>query len=464
MTLFFWNSSLETGNARIDEQHRRLFALTNELAEAVRDVGAAYDVDHLVAELRDYAANHFCDEEKVMSCSSLSAAEQNRHRCIHRQFLEKVEAFVDRHAAGDANAITDCLDFLVDWLVLHILKLDQRIVRALPDAPVSGPPPSVARVLIGALVETERRFRQVSDEAPTMIWVCGQTGVRDFVNKAWQACVGFGAAEIAAGWRELVHPDDLGLYEAQLNRLLAEASTAAVEYRVRRSDGSWAWVLEHLSPRFKEGVFVGLVAAASDITPIKLSQMSLAEANRRLEREVELRTAQLKEMAETDPLTGVANRRRILHQIRRMTGEAGRREVVVLYADIDHFKSINDVHGHAVGDDVLVAVVDALRAGVRPGDPIGRVGGEEFVIGLRSGDLRDGVEVAERIRRSVESLTVDGFGGRVTLSIGVAASLAGETADTLIGRADAAMLTAKRTGRNRVQTALMSGAASGSLG
>ena len=171
MTLFFWNSSLETGNARIDEQHRRLFALTNELAEVVRDVGATYDVDHLIAELRDYAANHFCDEEKVMACSSLSTTEQTRHRCIHRQFLERVEAFVARHAAGDPDAITDCLDFLVDWLVLHILKMDQRIVRALPDAPVSGRAPSVARVLIGALVETERRFRQVSDEAPTMIWV-----------------------------------------------------------------------------------------------------------------------------------------------------------------------------------------------------------------------------------------------------------------------------------------------------
>lgn len=84
MTLFFWNSSLETGNVRIDQQHRRLFALTNELADVVRDVGATYDVDRLVAELRDYAASHFCDEETVMACSSLSSVEQRRHRCAHR--------------------------------------------------------------------------------------------------------------------------------------------------------------------------------------------------------------------------------------------------------------------------------------------------------------------------------------------------------------------------------------------
>lgn len=461
MTLFFWNSSLETGNARIDQQHRRLFALTNELADVVRDVGATYDVDRLVAELRDYAASHFCDEETVMACSSLSSVEQRRHRCAHRQFLERVEAFVGRHAAGDVNAIADCLDFLVDWLVLHILKLDQRIVRALPDAPVSGPPPSVARVLIGALVETERRFRQVSDEAPTMIWVSGQTGVRDFVNKAWQALVGLGAAEIARHWRGLIHPDDARRYEALLARLLADAGTAAVEYRVRRADGSWAWVLEHLSPRFKDGVFVGLVAAASDITPIKQSQLTLADTNRRLEREVELRTAQLREMAETDPLTGVANRRRILHQIRRMMTDAGGRNVVVLYADIDHFKTINDLHGHAVGDDVLVAVVGGLKAGARAGDPIGRVGGEEFVICLRASGLEEGIAVAERIRRSVERLSVDGFDGRVTLSIGVAGSVPGETADGLIGRADVAMLSAKRNGRNRVQMAAASGAVGG---
>lgn len=456
MTLFFWHSSLETGNTRIDEQHRRLFALTNELAGAICDVGSSLDVDRLVAELRDYAATHFCDEEKLMSCSSLPAVEQKRHACVHRQFLERVEAFVARHAAGDPDALSDCLDFLVDWLVLHILKMDQRIVRALPDAPVSGPPPPVARVLIGALVETERRFRLLSDEAPTMIWVCGQTGVVDFVNKAWQTCLGLDAAAIAAAWPDLVHPDDLVRYRQRIAELLVQPVTAEIEYRVRNADGNWIWVLERLSPRYKQNTFIGLVAAASDITPIKQSELMLTETNRRLEHEVELRTAQLREMADTDTLTGVANRRRILHQLARAMAraDADGSELTLLYLDIDHFKKINDGYGHATGDEVLVAFVETLRTSLRPVDAIGRVGGEEFLVILRSTGLDEGTLVAERLRQAVERLAVVGLGSRVTVSIGVAGRVPGEGRDALVARADHALLAAKRAGRNRLRVAL----------
>ena len=124
----------------------------------------------------------------------------------------------------------------------------------------------------------------------------------------------------------------------------------------------------------------------------------------------------------------------------------------VLLLDIDHFKSINDVHGHAVGDHVLRATAQTLRLSVRSGDLVMRWGGEEFLLGLPGASPDAAWAVAESLRQQVAAvrhLQADEQMFSVTVSIGVASLQPGESLDLAVERADGALYAAKRGGRNR---------------
>ena len=130
--------------------------------------------------------------------------------------------------------------------------------------------------------------------------------------------------------------------------------------------------------------------------------------------------------------------------------ELAKRPVSVAFVDLDHFKRINDEHGHDVGDEVLEEVAELIRAELRESDIVARFGGEEFVILLPDVGLRGARGVANRIRNSLidSRLPV-----AATLSAGVATRQPGEALDDLVARADAALLKAKQEGRNRVRVA-----------
>jgi diguanylate cyclase (GGDEF)-like protein len=155
--------------------------------------------------------------------------------------------------------------------------------------------------------------------------------------------------------------------------------------------------------------------------------------------------------AAVDALTGLLNRRSLADVISEkvLTGES----FAVLFVDIDHFKSINDKFGHAAGDDVLKAVAECLKRGMRLGDYCGRYGGEEFVMVAPAFMTDQAYTLAERHRNAIASLRHPELPDQqqVTVSIGAALFEAegGETSDDLLERADAALYMAKTTGRNR---------------
>ena len=158
----------------------------------------------------------------------------------------------------------------------------------------------------------------------------------------------------------------------------------------------------------------------------------------------------LLDAATRDPLTGLHNRRggeKILDEAHADARQHGR-PLSLLVCDIDHFKRVNDRFGHPAGDRVLRDVACMLRLAVRSRDAVIRWGGEEFVIVLDSCTEARAAELAERIRGRVEAHR-DAEVGALTLSIGLATLLTGETAQQLVGRADAALYDAKRGGRNR---------------
>lgn len=154
-------------------------------------------------------------------------------------------------------------------------------------------------------------------------------------------------------------------------------------------------------------------------------------------------------LALTDELTGVANRRAVLATLDREARDGGAALAVVMF-DIDHFKSINDRHGHATGDAVLRGVAAVATATVREADRVGRVGGEEFLVVLRGADEAEAARVAERLREGVAAMRVEGA-PEVTASFGVACLREGEGTEALVRRADAALYAAKSDGRNAVR-------------
>ncbi len=177
----------------------------------------------------------------------------------------------------------------------------------------------------------------------------------------------------------------------------------------------------------------------------------------RMAERIEKGEAQLRVLASTDELTGLANRRvtfeRLETELARMRRGGG--GVGVVSFDLDHFKNINDTLGHAAGDVALQAVADVLKQSVRVYDIVGRVGGEEFLVVAPDIEHEDLTALAERVRSGVEALTArsaDGEQIRVTVSAGCALSESpDETLASLITRADRSLYRAKDGGRNRVE-------------
>jgi diguanylate cyclase (GGDEF)-like protein len=162
----------------------------------------------------------------------------------------------------------------------------------------------------------------------------------------------------------------------------------------------------------------------------------------------------LREMATTDPLTKLKNRRAVTEVIRREESRVRRGQPYLSFilCDLDHFKAINDTKGHEVGDAVLQQVSQTLQSGVRDVDFLARWGGEEFLAVLPDTDTESAKLVAERLRSKVDELLI-GSGPdaiKVSLTLGVSTMLPGEKAEQAIARADTALYDGKRGGRNQV--------------
>jgi two-component system, cell cycle response regulator len=172
--------------------------------------------------------------------------------------------------------------------------------------------------------------------------------------------------------------------------------------------------------------------------------------------EVERQKAELQRISRTDALTGLDNRRHLEERLEEMFEHARRlhEPLACVMVDLDHFKSVNDTHGHQVGDAVLEQLAAILRREAREIDRVGRYGGEEFMLLLPGAQIDSAVTFAERVRRAVEAHTFAFEGGTVrrTGSFGVAGwpHPRVANADSLVRAADEALYVAKETGRNRV--------------
>jgi diguanylate cyclase (GGDEF)-like protein len=198
------------------------------------------------------------------------------------------------------------------------------------------------------------------------------------------------------------------------------------------------------------GSEVGALGFITDPTDLELL---LARARTLLDFKAYLDTCE--EQASTDHLTGLANRRRFERQLEREVARTARhgRPFTLITLDIDHFKRVNDTHGHEAGDDAIKCIARVLQEGTRGIDLAARIGGEEFAVILTETTLAGAIDVAERLRLAIKTVEVPGV-GQIAASFGVAECPSqAETGRELLARADAALYEAKREGRDRVAQA-----------
>jgi diguanylate cyclase (GGDEF)-like protein len=182
--------------------------------------------------------------------------------------------------------------------------------------------------------------------------------------------------------------------------------------------------------------------------------MMMREAARK-NRELQEANATIERLARTDSLTGLVNRRTLDATLLRETARAERQGagLSVIAADLDHFKLVNDQFGHRAGDQVLERAASVFGLQMRPYDMAARYGGDEFMLLLPGTSTDAAMSVAERIRGNIAQIEVPAAARQITVSLGVASWSPGDTTDSLLARADAALYAAKRTGGNRVHTA-----------
>jgi two-component system cell cycle response regulator len=233
----------------------------------------------------------------------------------------------------------------------------------------------------------------------------------------------------------------------------------------RTAQESYTYVILLTGKTDKENTVAGFTAGADDYLTKPFHPEELiarAAAGRRiigLQRQIQAKNVLLQELALTDSLTGLPNRRAVEEWAERQLSAAVRHKFsfCIAMSDIDHFKSINDTHGHEAGDNVLKSFGEILKATSRRSDICGRIGGEEFVSIFTHVPLNNAKMVVERIRKYLEktAFLFDGCAVTVTASFGIADLKPGASPDfqVLLAQADRALYAAKRRGRNRVETA-----------
>jgi diguanylate cyclase (GGDEF)-like protein/PAS domain S-box-containing protein len=310
-----------------------------------------------------------------------------------------------------------------------------------------------------ALAESEERWQLALQGAGDGVWDWNlQTGTALY-SRRWKEMFGFADSDLlnlASEWADRVHPDDLpGTMATIQAHLDGQTPSAMAEFRMRCKDGSWKWTLGRgtLASRDGEGRPQRLVGTNTDISERK-----------RME-------DQLHRLAFYDTLTQLPNRRLLDDRLRLALAASKRsgRHGALMFLDLDNFKALNDVRGHAVGDLLLVEAAQRLTHCVRETDTVARFAGDEFVLMVaeldadRSSSRARAGQIAEKTRLALAEpyrLTISHEGAaqtqlehRCTVSIGVTLFLGQQaSADDILRWADAAMYRAKKAGGNAIRT------------
>ncbi len=295
-----------------------------------------------------------------------------------------------------------------------------------------------------ALADSERHFRTLANNGLALIWTSGTDARCDWFNDPWLRFTGRTLEqELGDGWLEGVHPDDRAHVMQSYLEAFDRREPFSLEYRLRHVSGEYRWIIDHGSPRYDQtGAFMGYAGYCLDITQAKRAE------------------AEVQRLAYHDDLTGLPNRALFLDRLGQALSVARRNRQfgAVIFVDLDHFKRINDVHGHAVGDALLEEIAHRLSQHLRETDTVARLGGDEFVVllpelAVRAEDAAAlALTVAEKLRATLATPVIVGKQELASgASLGITLFPKGhEGVEDLMREADVAMYRAKEKGRNQV--------------
>lgn len=382
----------------------------------------------------------------------LTSRIEDSYQRLHPDDLEYVKAAMQAHFEGrtpsyEVEHRIRCKDGRYKWICSRgkVMSRDAqgralRMIGTTTDI-------SSMREMAERLRESATLVTNLTNEVPGLVFQRRQ--LPD--GRAWLSYASAGIAEIyeltpeqaahdAACVDALIHPDDLDTWHASFETSAAKLTPWHLEFRVQLPQQGLRWRQGDARPqRLVDGATVwhGVI---TDVTERK-----------RVE-------AELQEFASTDSLTRLPNRRHFMTRIEAQLAQVRRGGVgaAVMMCDLDHFKSINDRWGHAIGDDVLRHFAEILRTQLRAGDLAGRIGGEEFAVLLGAADLDGALSVARRIqeRFAGQPLAAEGVAIVLTVSIGITIMHAADpSAEAALTRSDFALYRAKKGGRNRIECA-----------
>ena len=304
-----------------------------------------------------------------------------------------------------------------------------------------------------ALRESESLFRMMADTAPVLIWMADVNKLCTWFNKGWLDFTGRSMEqEVGNGWAEGVHPDDFQHCLSTYVKAFEARQEFVMEYRLRRCDGAYRWLIDHGVPRIDgQGAFLGYIGTCMDISDRHLME------------------EQIRQMAFYDPLTKLPNRRlfneRMIQNL--VASKRSGRYGALLFLDMDNFKPLNDLHGHDLGDMLLAEVASRISGCVREADTVARMGGDEFVVILneletdKTQSALQASAVAEKIRNALAKPYLLPLGydqtpdttitHHCTTSIGVVMFIGREESpEELVKCADTAVYQAKSNGRDQI--------------
>ncbi|SDQ77712.1 PAS domain S-box-containing protein/diguanylate cyclase (GGDEF) domain-containing protein [Pseudoxanthomonas sp. CF125] len=293
--------------------------------------------------------------------------------------------------------------------------------------------------------ESEQRYRMLADYSHDVVVRMRADGQRLYVSPSSRDVLGWEPAELLQPNQVLVHPEDYAVQQQTIASVLASGHPVTAIYRLRHKEGHYVWMEAAARPiPSADGDTTDIIFAGRDVSQRVAAEQALKASRDELEAQAHL-----------DSLTGLANRRQFDERLTHALGRSRRQglAVALMYMDIDHFKQVNDTHGHAAGDEVLRVFGQRLSACVRAGDLVARLGGDEFVVLIEDLSAPETAEAiaGKLIEAMSEDIVVEGTTLHVTTSIGIAYSAHPAVAKNLTAAADAALYAAKSAGRNTWQ-------------
>jgi diguanylate cyclase (GGDEF)-like protein/PAS domain S-box-containing protein len=306
------------------------------------------------------------------------------------------------------------------------------------------------RKLSAQLRHSEHQYRLLADYSGDLIVRLNPEGERVYVSPSAEEMLGWTPADMLGPHHNLIHPRDLPAQQAAIDQALTDGRSHTSRYRVRHRDGYYIWmevVMRPVSSEDGAGKH-DLILTGRNITQRVAAEEALETSRRELER-----------LSRVDALTGVANRRQLEERLPLALSRLERSgyPIAVMYLDIDHFKHINDTHGHAVGDQVIQAFARRIEALIRSTDLLVRLGGDEFVVLLEDANRPMVAEVVAMKILAAMKTPIE-FGDTsltISTSIGIAFTSKKVAVEDVMVAADEALYAAKEAGRNRYRMELI---------